>query len=355
MILKERATPRKTHILDRGEYDKKLTEVKHGLPKAILNFDEKYERNRLGLAKWLVDRKNPLTARVIINRYWQLVFGRGIVNTAEDFGLQGELPSNQKLLDWLAVEFMDSGWNLRHMLKLMVMSSTFKQSSKFTAEKLKKDRDNIYLTRGQRMRLPAELIRDNALAISGLLVDKIGGPPVKPYQPPGLWKEKTTKMPFVQDHGEKLYRRTLYTFWRRTAPHPSSVTFDATDRTTCIARRRQTNTPLQALVLLNDVQYVEAARVMAEKLLSEKSSIEQKISTAFRKATSRTAKQSELKVLMEEYKSSLEFYRKNPNDAAEILKSGEFAQAKNLPQDQRAALMSVIRIILNLDETITLD
>ncbi|MCM8529857.1 MAG: DUF1553 domain-containing protein, partial [Lentisphaeraceae bacterium] len=354
MIMKELKTPRKTYILDRGDYEKRLGEVNPGVPRAILSF-EGYEKNRLGLAKWLTHKQNPLTARVIINRYWQLVFGQGIVSTAEDFGLQGELPSHPELLDWLAVEFVESKWNLKHVLKLMVMSATFQQSSHFTSEKFKKDPNNIFLSRGQRMRLGAEQIRDNALAISELLVNQIGGPPVKPYQPPGLWKEKTTKMPFVQDHGDKLYRKTLYTFWRRTAPHPSSVTFDATDRTTCIARRRQTNTPLQALVLLNDVQYVEAARVFAANSLKSQGSIKDKIKRAFRKATSRVPKEQEVDILLKEYTSRLKFYKANLNAAEDILSAGESPLDKTIPTDQHAAFMAVSQLILNLDETITLD
>lgn len=355
MVMRDRKEPRKTHILDRGDYEKKLEEVQAGVPAAILSFSKKWPANRLGLAEWLTDKKNPLTARVVINRYWQLIFGNGIVGTAEDFGLQGDLPSHPELLDWLAVEFIESGWNLKHMLKLMVMSSTFKQSSAFSAEKLAKDRGNVLLSRGPGMRLQAELIRDNALAVSGLLVKEMYGYPVKPYQPPGLWKEKTTKMPFVQDHGDKLYRKTLYTFWRRTSPHPSSMIFDATDRTSCIARRRQTTTPLQALVLLNDTQYVEAARVFAQKILLEGGSPESQIRTAWRKATCRFPGSEELAVLKAEYQKRLSFYQNNPALAKERLSVGEFPQDKSLNPAQVAAFMAVTQIILNLDETITLN
>ena len=355
MVMKDLKNPRKTHILDRGDYEKKLEEVQANLPSAILPFSSKLPKNRLGLAKWLIDKNNPLTSRVVINRYWQLVFGTGIVATAEDFGLQGDLPTHPELLDWLAVEFIESDWNLKHMLKLMVMSSTFKQSSVLSADKIAKDRDNKLLSRGPGMRLQAEFIRDNALAISGLLVNEMYGYPVKPYQPPGLWKEKTTKMPFVQDHGDKLYRKTLYTFWRRTSPHPSSMIFDATDRTTCVARRRQTTTPLQALVLLNDTQYVEAARVFAEKVLLQGGSLEQKITYAWRKATSRFPSTKEIGVLKAEYERRLSFYKQNPNKAKERLSIGEYPQSKKIDPAEQAAFMAVTQIILNLDETITLN
>lgn len=355
MVMKDLKKPRATHILDRGDYEKKLEEVQANLPSAILPFSDRFSKNRLGLAEWLIDKNNPLTARVVINRYWQLVFGQGIVRTAEDFGLQGDLPSHPELLDWLAVEFIESGWNLKHMLKLMVTSSTFKQSSKLSTEKIAKDIDNTLISRGPGMRLQAELIRDNALAISGLLVKEMYGYPVKPYQPPGLWKEKTTKMPFVQDKGDKLYRKTLYTFWRRTSPHPSSMIFDATDRTTCVARRRPTTTPLQALVLLNDTQYVEAARVFAEKIILQGGSIEQKISKAWRTATSRFPSSQEVAVLKAEYQRRLSFYKQNTNKAKERLSVGEYPQNKKVDPAEQAAFMAVAQIILNLDETITLN
>jgi hypothetical protein len=354
LVMKELATPRKTHILERGSYEHKKEEVFPGVPESILEFDPTYPRNRLGLAKWLVDKRNPLTARVTMNRYWQLLFGRGLVRTAEDFGLQGDLPSNQELLDFLASDFQENGWNLKVALKQILMSATYRQSSTQVETKVQKDAENKYLSYGSRRRLEAEFIRDNALAMSGLLVNKQGGAPVYPYQPAGLWKEKSTAMTFKASVGDDLYRKTLYTFWRRTSPHPSSIIFDATDRTTCVARRRPTNTPLQALVTLNDEQYVEAARVLAQRMMTEGGkSLDQRLQFAWRLATARRASKAELDLLKKEYTYRSKLYKEKPDQAKLYLDVGESKQINKLDQVELASYMSVAQIILNLDETIT--
>ena len=353
LVMKELAKPRKTHLLERGSYENKGEEVFPGVPESILAFEESYPRNRIGLAKWLTDKRNPLTARVTINRYWQLLFGRGIVRTAEDFGLQGELPSNQALLDYLAVEFVESGWDLKSMIKQMVMSATYRQSSVQDSQKVKVDGDNKYSSYSNRRRLDAEFLRDNALTISGLLVDKKGGKPVYPYQPAGLWKEKGNKT-FKQDTGENLYRKTVYTFWKRTVPHPSSIVFDATDRTTCVARRRPTNTPLQALVTLNDVQYVEAARALAQRMMLEGGSqLESRLVYGWRLATSRKPTKAELELMKAEYEYRYKSYKGQAEQVKQILDVGESPQVKSLDKTELASLMSIAQIILNLDESIT--
>ena len=245
--------------LKRGAYDARGDTVEPATPESILPLDPKLPRNRLGLAQWLVSPENPLTSRVLVNRAWQQFFGRGLVVTAENLGVQGALPSHPELLDWLAKHFMDSGWDMKALQKLIVTSATYRQSSQVSSELLARDPDNKLLARGPKTRLTAEMLRDQALAASGLLVQKIGGPSVKPYQPEGVWEE-TAGSKYEPDKGENLYRRSLYTFWKRTAPHPMMTTFDASERNNCTVRRQATSTPLQALVLLNDPQFVEAAR-----------------------------------------------------------------------------------------------
>ena len=270
MVMGDLPVPRPTYLLDRGSFDAPTEEVQPSTPESILPFDETYPRNRYGLTLWLFDEKNPLTSRVYVNRVWQMYFGQGLVKTSEDFGLQGSLPSHPQLLDWLASQFMDTGWDIKALHKMIVTSATYMQSSEVTPELLEKDPENILLARGARFRLPAEMIRDNALAVSGLLVNKQGGESVYPYQPEGLWDGLTTKTwayKYLQDEGEGLYRRSLYTIWKRQAPPPSMQLFDIQNRGVCRVRRRPSSTPLQALVLLNDPQYVEASRVLAERLI----------------------------------------------------------------------------------------
>ncbi len=250
-------------------------------------FDGSWPRNRLGLARWLTDPKHPLTARVAVNRWWQSFFGRGIVPTPEDFGSQGQLPSHPELLDWLARTFIDSGWDVKHLVRLIVTSATYRQSSDAPADLVARDPENVLLARGPRLRLSAEMLRDGALAASGLLVDTIGGPPVKPYQPAGLWEEKSGT-PYQRDVGPGSHRRSLYTFWKRTSPPPAMLTFDATTREVCAVKRQTTATPLQALVLLNDPQYVEAARGLARRAFHEGgSTLADRVVFLFRATTGR--------------------------------------------------------------------
>jgi len=359
LISKDLPKPREVFVLIRGEYDKpdKNQPVKPGVPACLHPLPKDAQPNRLGLAKWLVDPNNPLTARVIINRLWQQLFGTGIVKTAEDFGTQGEFPSHPKLLDWLAVEFIESGWDVKHMLKLMVTSATYRQSSHTSPDKYRRDPENRLLARGPRFRMDAEMIRDCALACSGLLVRKIGGKSVKPYQPPGIWEAvgytSSNTAKYVQDHGEALYRRSLYWFWKRTAPPASLAILDAPSRERCVVRRTRTNTPLQALVLLNDIQFVEAARVLAERAMKQGGKTpEQRISFAFRSATARKPKSDELQVLVELYKKRLAAYRKDPKAAEKLASVGERPRDKTLDVCELAAYTAVMNVILNLDETI---
>ena len=271
MVMGDLPEPRPTFVLNRGVYDAPIDQVQPGGPEQVMPFGQNLSPDRLGLAKWLMDKNNPLTSRVFVNRIWQMHFGNGIVSTSDDFGNQGKIPSHPELLDWLAVEFIESGWDIKRLHKTIVMSATFKQSSKSTPLMRVQDPENIYLSRGPSYRLKAEMIRDQALAISGLLVQKVGGTSVYPYQPDGLWDEisnKKWRYPYKQQPGEGLYRRSLYTIWKRTSPPPSMLVFDVPDRSVCKVRRANTSTPLQALVLLNDPQYLEAARVLAEKILT---------------------------------------------------------------------------------------
>jgi len=289
MVMKDLAEQKPTHVLYRGAYDAPREAVSPDTPDRVFPFPAELPKNRLGLARWLIDERNPLVSRVTVNRFWQMFFGNGLVVTAEDFGSQGQAPTHPELLDWLSRHFIDNGWNVKELCRLIVLSSTYRQSTvPHDPRTYTDDPDNRLLARGPRHRLAAEQIRDNALAVSGLLVNKLGGASVMPYQPVGLWEEAGTGKSYNQAHGEGLYRRSLYTFWRRNSPPPSQMTFDATTREVCIARRERTATPLQALVLLNDPQFVEAARVLAEKLIKEQGAdVDGRIATAFRLLTSR--------------------------------------------------------------------
>ncbi len=262
MVMKELPQPRPAFVLRRGAYDAPTEPVSRNTPAALLPLVPDWPRSRLGLARWVTDPRQPLTARVTVNRWWQSIFGRGIVVTPEDFGSQGQLPSYPELLDWLARQFIDSCWDVKNLWRLIVTSATYRHASEASPELQGRDSENVLLGRGPRLRLPAEMIRDNALATSGLLVGNLGGPPVKPYQPAGLWEEKAN-IAYVRDQGAGSHRRSLYTFWKRTSPPPAMFTFDATSREVCAGKRLPTATPLQALVLLNDPQYVEAARALA--------------------------------------------------------------------------------------------
>jgi mono/diheme cytochrome c family protein len=359
MTMMELGKPRESFVLARGDYRNKTDKVTPAVPAVLPPLPAGVEANRLALAKWLVDPQHPLTARVAVNRYWQMYFGFGLVKTVEDFGSQGEPPVNQELLDWLATEFIRTGWDVKAMQRLIVTSAAYRQLSKVTPELHEKDPENRLLARGPRFRLPAELVRDNALAVSGLLNATIGGPSVLPYQPPGLWEEMAfgdgfSRQTYVQDHGADLYRRTMYTFWKRTVPPAALSTFDAPDREKCVARRAVTNTPLQALVTLNDPTYVEAARALAERALREGGKdLSSRIAFAFRLATARKPAVQELKVLRELLTQQLAVYRGNPQAAAKLLRVGESKFDEKLNPAELAAWTMLASTILNLDETIT--
>jgi hypothetical protein len=300
-----------------------------------------------------VDRSNPLTARVAVNRFWQTLFGIGLVKTADDFGSQGERPSHPELLDWLAVEFMESGWNVKHILKTIVTSATYRQSSKVSLEVLERDPENRLLARGARFRLPAEVIRDQALAVAGLLSPAIGGPPVKPYQPPGLWAEVSSGE-YQRDSGEALYRRSLYTYWRRTVPPPSMTVFDAADRETCRVQRPRTNTPLQALTLMNDVTYVEASRKLAERMMKERGGGSgERLAYGFRLVNGRPPEPQELAVIASAFQQFREGYRKNQKSAKGLLSAGEAARDKELDPRELASYAAIANLLLNTDEAVT--
>jgi len=361
LVMREKTSDLKeTYLLIRGEYDKpdKNQKLNSGIPKSLHPWPQGAPNNRLGLARWLMDLNNPLTARVVVNRFWQQYFGIGIVKTTEEFGSQGEWPSHPQLIDWLATEFFQSGWDVKRMQKLIVMSGTYRQSSKVTPELLNKDPENRLLARGPRFRLDAEMIRDNALFLSGLLVGTIGGKSVKPYQPAGLWNAvgytDSNTANFVQDHGENLYRRSMYTFWKRTSPPPSMASFDAPSRESCSVRRERTNTPLQALIMMNDIQFVEAARKLAERMMTEAGvNPKERIAFAFRMATSRRPADDETALFLEMFNAHLAEYRKNQQAALKLLAVGEMKRNEKLDVSELAAWTMIANLILNLDETVT--
>ncbi len=357
MIMSDMEQPRETFVLNRGAYDSPTeTKVEADTLSVLPPMAGDAPRNRLGLARWLFRDDHPLTARVTVNRYWQMLFGTGLVATPEDFGAQGDFPSHPELLDWLATDFRDSGWNIKRMIKQIVMSATYRQSSAAPAQLYRRDPQNRLLARGARFRLQGEFIRDNALAVAGLLVDQVGGPGVKPYQPPGLWAEVGLggNPKFVQDHGDKLYRRSLYTYWKRSAPPPSMQIFDAPTREKCTIQRARTNTPLQALTTLNDIQFVEASRHFAERFIREGGrGDDQRITHAFRLATARAPSDSERQVLKEIYRDALDRYQKDTAAAKALLSVGESARDEVLDEAHHAAWTIVASAILNLDETLT--
>jgi hypothetical protein len=330
-------------------------------------------QNRLGLAQWVTMKENPLTARVAVNRLWKLFFGTGLVGTPADFGLQGEWPTHPELLDWLAVDFVESGWDVKRLVHLIVTSETYRQSSVATAAQLEADPANQHLARGPRFRLPAEFVRDQALAVSGLLVPRLGGPSVNPYAPGDLWREVShygstpaTAQTFVQDHGEKLYRRSLYTYWKRTASPPNMAAFDAPNREVCTVARGNTNTPLQALVTLNDPQFVEASRVFAEKILGEteregrrdgekerRMEDDSRLRRAFAACLSRAPQPQEFAVLVAALKRERAHYAKDESAARALLAVGESPRNEQLPVAEHAAWTQIASLLFNLSETIT--
>ncbi len=355
MVMEETPENRPMHVLNRGVYDQPKHTVEMATPTKVLAFSEEFPANRLGLSQWLFNEKNPLTARVAVNRYWQLIFGRGLVSTPQDFGSQGALPSHPELLDYLAVSFRENGWDLKALLKEMVLSHTYQQDSRATAELMEKDPLNSWLSRSSSYRLPAEMIRDNALKASGLLVEKIGGESVKPYQPEGLWIDlgnfSHQLLHYKEDEGDKLYRRSLYTFVRRTSPPPFMTTFDVSSRDKCVVQREQTNTPLQALLLLNDPQFVEAARVLAVSMQKEGGDdLSNQITYAFRSATGRKPQPKEIALLSELFEKEKTRFQQNPKAAKEVLAIGNYPLDKAVNRMTTAALATVANTILNHDE-----
>ena len=359
MVMAEMEKARETAILGRGDYRNRGEIVTPGVPGVLPPLPAGEASNRMALAKWLVNPNHPLTSRVAVNRYWQMYFGFGIVKTTQDFGAQGEEPVNPELLDWLATEFVRSGWDIRAMQRLMVTSAAYRQSSRVTPELLEKDPENRLLARGPRFRLPAEMVRDNALLVSGLYKDHVGGPSVKPYQPKGLWEELSfgdgfSEQNYVQGKGDDLYRRTMYTFWKRTSPPPAPITFDSPDREKCSARRLLTNTPLQALVSLNDPTYVEAARALAQRMLIEApKTMEKRIAYGFELATLRKPSAQEEKVLQGLATRELAEYKHHPEAAFKLLAVGDSKADPKLNPGDLAAWTTVASTILNLDETLT--
>jgi hypothetical protein len=352
--------PRPTYILVRGDYRTLGDQVWPGVPAALGKLPDGLNPNRLALARWLTQPQHPLTARVMVNRLWQMIFGTGLVKTSEEFGSQGERPSHPELLDWLAVEFVESGWNVKHMLKLIVTSATFRQSSKIAPGLLELDPENRLLARGARFRLPAETVRDNALAIAGLLdrARAVGGPSVKPYQPGDLWREfaygDSADKTYVRDRGPDLYRRSVYTFWKRSILYPSYAVFDAPNREVCTARRPVTNTPLQAYVLLNDESFVEAARVLAQKVTAEpREDFPKQLDRAFLLALARRPLAAEATAMENLYSDVLAEYRGRPEAAAQLLAVGDFPLVAGADTASLAAWTCVANAILNFDETIT--
>jgi hypothetical protein len=369
MVMREMATPRPAHVLIRGQYDRPGQKVGPGVPAVLGGWRAGQKRDRLGLARWLVDERHPLTARVAVNRLWQMLFGTGLVKTAEDFGAQGDPPSHPELLDWLAVEFRESGWDVKHLLRLIVTSATYRQSSRIRVGRISnpsergrignpsyvpRDRDpeNRLLARGPRLRLPAEMIRDQALAASGLLAERLGGPSVKPYQPAGLWRE-LADVEYERDPAPELYRRGLYVYWKRTVAPPGLVTFDAGGRESCNVRESRTNTPLQALNLLNDVTYVEAARVLAERVMRSAKGPKARLTLLFRLVVARKPSAEELAVLEAGLARHRAHYAADREAAVRLCGAGEAPRDLSLDPVAQAAYGAMAAVVLNLDEAIT--
>ncbi|HRE51757.1 MAG TPA: PSD1 and planctomycete cytochrome C domain-containing protein [Flavitalea sp.] len=357
-VMGERDTLRKTYVLNRGLYDSPGKEVEATALNAVMPFDTtKYEKNRKGLAEWTVDRNNPLTARVFVNQLWQEIFGVGLLKTSGDFGMQGELPTHPELLDWLAVDFMDHQWDIKYILKKIVSSAVYRQSAVVDREKFERDPDNLYYSRAPRNRLKAEFVRDLVLSSSGLLVKKLGGPSVKPYQPSGLWEASTSGRGvlanYIQDHGESLYRRGLYTFIKLTLPPPSMIMFDASNRDQCEVNRLKTNTPLQALIMMNDPTVMEAARVLAEKLVRENNDARSNLEKAFRLIVLRKPKKEEADKIMDYYNEQLALFTAGKLSDKKTLQAGEYAHIPDIDTKTAAAMMKTISLLYNLEETLS--
>ena len=359
MVMEEMAKPRDTFILVRGASDKKGEKVTAATPAVLPAMAADLPRNRLGLARWLISAENPLTARVVVNRFWQQIFGSGLVKTSEDFGAQGDAPSHPELLDWLAGEFIRSGWDVKHVLKLIVTSATYRQQSQVTPELLAKDPENRLLTRGPRFRLTGEFIRDQALAFCGLLVPQIGGPPVRPYHPAGIYETMSptsadTVKTYIQDHGDALYRRTLFTYWKRSIPHPAMLAFGTPFRETCTLQRPRSNTPLQALNLMNDVTYLEAARFLAQRMMKEGGdTVDERLAYGFRIVLARAPSAAQLAVLRRGFERNLVAFKENAASASAILSHGEKPTDARLDAGELAALTIIASTMLCTDEAIT--
>jgi len=355
-IMGDLDTARKTYILARGSYAAKTEEVEPGTPNAVLKFDPSLPKNRLGLAKWLFDKRNSLTARVFVNRMWQEFFGRGLVKSAADFGMQGNLPTHPALLDWLAVDFRDNGWNIKRLVKQIVLSATYQQSSEISETKKRVDPLNIYWSYAPRVRYSAELVRDMLLSSSGLLNKMIGGPSVKPYQPPGLWELATSGRgilnKYMQDTGQALYRRGMYTFIKRTVPPPSMMMFDGSNRDECQVTRYRTNTPLQALIMLNDPTVLEASKALADKLLQQQPGTNTLIEKAFRSILCRKASSKEIETLVSFYEETKKELTKDKKKVATLIEPGSY-QPKTKQIVDLAAAMQTIQVIYNMQEAIT--
>jgi hypothetical protein len=347
MVMRELPKPRPTFLLQRGAYDDPGDRVFPEVPAILPPFPDDQPRNRLGLARWLTAPDHALTSRVAVNRLWQMCFGRGIVSTPEDFGSQGALPTHPELLDWLARDLVDNGWNVKHMLKKMVMSATYRQSSDLSAESAHRDPENRLLARAPVYRWSAEMLRDNALAVSGLLVDRIGGSPARPYEVEVSFK------PVKRDQGEGLYRRSLYTYWKRTGPAPAMMTLDASKRDVCRVRRERTTSPLQAFVLWNGPQFVEAARALAQRLMKQHDDTEAIMVHLFRTLVSRRPSAPELKILMDLYAGQLAYFEQEDTDRMELyLANGDQAADAELAGPRLAAIAAVANTLMNFDECV---
>lgn len=356
-VMQERGEPAMAYILFRGEYDKRRDSVTPNTPAVMPAMPAELPRNRLGLAQWLLRPDHPLTTRVTVNRVWQELFGTGIVKSAGDFGISGELPSHPELLDWLAIEFRENGWNVKQLYKLVLMSATYRQAAVTTPEKLEKDPQNRFFSRGPRFRMDAEMIRDYALKSTGILAPKIGGPSVRPYQPDGVWEAVamigSNTREYVRDSGESLYRRSMYTFWKRSAPPASMDIFNAPSRELCIVRRERTNTPLQALVTMNDIQFVEAGRFLAQNLLAQPAAtVDQRLETLGLRVVCRPWTANELQILKASLQQLEGYYQGHPDDARELVTFGESKPDPALPVDKLAAWTMLINEVLNLDEVL---
>ncbi len=354
MVMEELPQPRKAYVLLRGAYDSPGEEVVAATPHALPPMSKQAPRNRLGLAQWLLDPANPLMARVTVNRLWQMMFGHGLVETSDNFGVQGAPPSHQDLLDWLAGDFIQGGWDMKRAVRQIALSATYRQSSLANPELMARDPQNVLLARGSMRRLTAEMLRDQALMNSGLLVEKVGGPSVKPYQPPGLWEEIAMGRPrYDQGTGDDLYRRSMYTFWKRTVPPPTMIMFDAAERNVCTVKRQSTSTPLQALALLNDVQLVEAARKIGERMLKEGgSTLEEQIGWAFTLVTGRAVQPAQVAILKQLYQEQAAEFASDPAAAEKLMTMGEAQSDERLPLVDRAAGTILAQTLLNFDETL---